>query len=793
MLRLFKRSLSLALLAAGLKPALGFVLLGPVNEPYQVTTIGYNLPVDVGAPKNFGEEFRRNTPVMYYACDASFRNYFGDAGVAAIDSAFNVYNNLGPVSSFSPGLSEFPFKTSRKNYQAEALYMLDIKAVTMQLIIETLGLGEPSRYNWCLHDRYLLPGTACPFGEEYLVIKRNFDPPYGTALDQLKPTSYVNGVLYGYTIQEFCTGPDPLAFCLPFAVDNTADVDSVNTPVSDYFGFGYAFTTFSYSPFGLFYNGLTYDDVGGLRYLYRTNNVNYESSGPDSFVHVTNTTPTLLVTSKLTLLASQALTNDAPTLLTLYPNLTILASSNFFSNVYTTNYTAYFTNFPWDPVGTPAHLAFLTNVTSTVATLYAHTFGNVEQVVPSATAPSGWAFVPLLSPPAPNGRAWVTVQTTTVGISNNPWGPVGSTQTITNTSSQTYQTNGVVGDYVILPTNWCEVSIIAAQLTNVTSFTNPITVATNFLVNTNVSGSLISFTQNLVTYFTNHYFVVYPITCNNSNVALYQGIDKFTFIRRDFDSLTGRYWQPITNWYVLNMVTNNTIVPQRVHRVVVRPDILISAADLASGPGAVTNVVVVTRSMGAGGGYNTNYVNYNLAGPGTIESGNVPGPPGGGVLPGTQFTYNNVGPIFFNVGLVDTNAFLEDQDQVPVFIWGSFDGTTNAPTVYPNDLSITTLENEMLVQVTPQSLPDGTVNSTYSVALQVQSATPNIQGPFTWTLAPSSPGLPPGLYLSTDGFNSGLISGTPLQDGFFDFVLEVTDAFGNTIDRSTSIHILPSQ
>ena len=40
------------------------------------------------APKNIGEEYRRNTPVMYYTFDANFLDYFGSNGVAAVDSAF---------------------------------------------------------------------------------------------------------------------------------------------------------------------------------------------------------------------------------------------------------------------------------------------------------------------------------------------------------------------------------------------------------------------------------------------------------------------------------------------------------------------------------------------------------------------------------------------------------------------------------------------------------------------------------------------------------------------------------
>src|SRR5215472_4380956 len=137
MLRLLKNSLWVALLLGGARQsAFGFALGGPINEPYQVPTIGYNLPGDINAPKNLGEEYRRNTPVLYYACDGNFWNYFGSNGVAAVDSAFAAFNNLTNASSWSSDLSEVPYNTTRKNFKAEALFLIDIKAVTMQLIIE---------------------------------------------------------------------------------------------------------------------------------------------------------------------------------------------------------------------------------------------------------------------------------------------------------------------------------------------------------------------------------------------------------------------------------------------------------------------------------------------------------------------------------------------------------------------------------------------------------------------------------------------------------------------------------
>jgi hypothetical protein len=320
-------------------------------------------------------------------------------------------------------------------------------------------------------------------------------------------------------------------------------------------------------------------------------------------------------------------------------------------------------------------------------------------------------------------------------------------------------------------------------LTNVTTLTNNITSAINQLINTNLNGSILAITQNLISYFTNHYFIVAGITCVTNVPELYQGVEKISFVRRDYDSLTGRFWSPITNEYIMHAVTNSTVVPRRVSRVVTRPDILFSAADLAVGPAVYPpTVFAVQRNI------NFNQANIApgippLAGPGTIETG--------GGLPQVAFVYNNSGPIFLNGGLIDTNAFLTELTQVEDFIWGNFDGTTNPPVIFPTDVSIQGLEAQMLTQVTPPYLPDGIVGVYYQAQLQVQTSAVGWQGPFHWSLAPNSPSLPPGLSLGTDGFSSGFISGTPLQDGFFDFTIRVGDSLGHTLDRSGAIKIIP--
>src|SRR5882762_5302188 len=86
-----------ALIVLGFEPAFGFSLLGPINEGFQTGDLDYAVPGDVGAPKNLGEEYRVTTPVLYYAFDEAFLDYFGSNGVHAVEQALAVLNNLTNV------------------------------------------------------------------------------------------------------------------------------------------------------------------------------------------------------------------------------------------------------------------------------------------------------------------------------------------------------------------------------------------------------------------------------------------------------------------------------------------------------------------------------------------------------------------------------------------------------------------------------------------------------------------------------------------------------------------------
>lgn len=734
MLRFVKTTGCLALLALGLQSASGFSLMGPPNQAWQTPEIGYMLPGDIGTPHNLGEEYRWNTPFIYYAFDQNFLDYFGSNGVFAVEQAIVILNALTNFSKYSTALTEVPLETRRLNYRAQALQLLDLKSMTLFLMLEELGLTEPDRYIWTLRARETQPGLACPF-MIYTVIKLSFDPV------TWEPSSYINGTLYSYLIQERCTGPNPLAVPVPFAVDPLA-VESLPATSSGFIGAG------------LYLTGLTRDDVGGLRYSYRTNNINWEAMSSDSTLLYTNKAggEQLLITSNLTLLAAQAQTNSAAALQALYPGLGISATASIYTNIWVTSVTAYYTNLPFEPYGNPPHLVYVTNRTQTVQQWYQHSFNNV---VTFKLVNGAWVMVPVTDFASSIGRTTITVQTTTV--TNKPFAPVG-TPPFTNTTTVKYQTNMVVGDYYIL-TNSCGIAISGLQLTYTNSYTNVVASATNTPVGSSNSQFYV---QTVISYSTNRAFRYYPVDCVVTNVTLRQGMDEFTFLRANYDSLMGRFFQPITNRYYLIEVTNSRPVTNWFRRLVTKPDFLYSAQDL------VPSMAIRTFTTG---NFNDANKNANLAGPGNIE-------------PNMQITFNKVGPQLQNFyGTNFINSGLSELEAATNFVWGSFDGSTNDPVVYPSGTSIADLEAQVLFQIITASLPDGRVGVGYP-ATQLEAAG-GVLPYHSWTWADGLPALPPGLSISP----SGVISGVPMTAGTYGFAVSVTGGDARTITRALSINV----
>ena len=263
MLRLFKSALLGVVLVVPGQAAFAFSLLGPYDTAYQVQRISYQhvLPVyvDIGGPMNLGEEYRWNMRTVTYAIDPSVADYFGLRGMEEIRKAVAVLNALPPFSKMSADLSEFPLDTRRYNYEAGALGLIDLKSTVLASLMEQMGLAEPERFTWTLFAR--IPQTAPLVA--YNVITRNFDPV------TWEPSKYVNGTLYTYGIFEIPTPPYDWADAVELPVDPLAPTF---TSVASGVGGLWAGSLFS----GVFYSGLTRDDIGGLRYLYRPQNYNVE-------------------------------------------------------------------------------------------------------------------------------------------------------------------------------------------------------------------------------------------------------------------------------------------------------------------------------------------------------------------------------------------------------------------------------------------------------------------------------------------------------------------------------------
>ncbi len=765
-----KSILWVLLLASSLQTSWAFSLAGPVGnggDSWQVQNIGYGPPSDDVAPKNLGEEFRRNIPVMYYAYDANFFDYFGTDGATSVDAAFTILNSLTNVDSYSQQLSEFPIETRQQNYQAQALGLFDLKSFTLGLMMQQVGLADPVHYSWTLHNRYLPSGGSCPISMEYSVVQRNFDY-FSSPLNQLQYSPYVNNTLYSYQILEVCSGSPVLAQAVPFSVDPLADIYS---PVAS--------DTMSW---GDYYTGLTRDDVSGLRYMLSTNNINWETVPAGSLLGVISTNLTNPQSfppagytgtnaagfyyfngntnggfgyGDLAAFISYAATNGPTNLLATYPGVVIDSYSN--SLVWSSNatYSYYYKNAGiGSPYGTPPVFAVATNYTGYWQTIYHYQFANIVTNHYYTNAVGSW-------------------QTLTVSA------PVGSpygTPAITNTTIKL--TNQIAGDFFVLPlfeTNVCPLDIIDGSHFNVTAVTNYLTGgSTNVVTSTNTVS--VSNSVYLVSYFTNYSFQILPVTCTETANAtgLYQGIKKLKYVRADYDSLLGQYYQPITNDYTMTLVTNGQTVVQHFERIVTQPDFLFSALDLTPGP--ASQIFQIT-SQSTVPPFDTGNVLPGLAGPGTIT-------------PSTTISFNKDGPLFYNTpsSTMDGASYFNqtpggdiiNQFYSIYFIWASFDGTTNAPVVFPNGTSINNWENQVLIHVSPSILPVGFSDTPYP-PLTFSATGGAFSAPLTW----SASGLPSGLAVSP----GGTLSGTPAQSGTFDFTLILTDSLGRSVQWSYPITI----
>lgn len=278
------RTLSVILLAS-LLPAVapdanGFALLGPFKnrandapDPWQGKPygglpggLGYELQGDIGGPMFLYEAYRWNIPVIYYGFDQAFVDYFGQPGIDAVEQAVAILNALPPVSELSEDLMEYPFNTKGENAYAAGRSLLDLKSHTLPALLEQLGLANPERFVWGLRWSDYNPD----FPEESVVML-NFDPVTHA------PSRYVNGLVYNFQIFDRI-GPqdrewasaiewfqlDPRFAPYSSVAGSLGSSDFQLGSGPDLFWTGLAS--------GQFIEGLTRDDVGGLRFLLRRGN-----------------------------------------------------------------------------------------------------------------------------------------------------------------------------------------------------------------------------------------------------------------------------------------------------------------------------------------------------------------------------------------------------------------------------------------------------------------------------------------------------------------------------------------
>ena len=281
--------------------ARAFALLGPFESWMEETnglrqqasfTLGggQTLPEDIGGPMDISNEYRWNVPVVTYGFDQSFLDFFGTNGVAAVENAIQILNNLPPASQIV--LTNFSLDSTHVNYEAQSLSLYDLKSETLSLLLEQMGLTQPTRYIFMLNgwnpslffyqpqygsfsENVELPNPFTDPGDNIInfLVERNFDP------ETLTWSPYVNGTLYGGEVYSWLAGSGYGGFpgqqlIIPYAVDPFADT---YTAVTDF-----------PQGAGEFYSGLTEDDVGGLAYLLSTNNVNFETLLPGVYGVGTN-------------------------------------------------------------------------------------------------------------------------------------------------------------------------------------------------------------------------------------------------------------------------------------------------------------------------------------------------------------------------------------------------------------------------------------------------------------------------------------------------------------------------
>jgi len=276
--------------------------MGELNPNELANQAGYNYTDQMGAPKSLYNQvprlYRWNNPHFVYSFDASFVNYFGPEGMEAVHEAMNVINDFF-VNEDYEGMSNLNlakhgfvgnYNTTWVNTTAQNAQIIDIKSLVLGMMVNTLNLGNPHRH------AFTIVGETTNSTQTALNIEvalRNYDPL------SIQPTDVINGVQYSYRMvhdQPIQVGAAPPNFTIAdmeeFTTDTTGNAWSSTAAIVDAFygNTGLFWTdTPSLFSFGVYYDGynamggqfgprhaLTYDDAGGLKYMYSKNTLIYE-------------------------------------------------------------------------------------------------------------------------------------------------------------------------------------------------------------------------------------------------------------------------------------------------------------------------------------------------------------------------------------------------------------------------------------------------------------------------------------------------------------------------------------
>ena len=159
--------------------------------------------------------------------------------------------------------------------------------------------------------------------------------------------------------------------------------------------------------------------------------------------------------------------------------------------------------------------------------------------------------------------------------------------------------------------------------------------------------------------------------------AIRPGVDKVNFVRGQYDSIIGSFIA-ITNVWTDTYISNGVARSQSVQRAIIAPDIVLQVEDLGIDPEGIP--IFATRTDTAPG-INNDAINGSSqqAGPGVIQGPAI-------------FSFSSVGPYYFN-----QNPFsLDEYSSIPGLVWGSFDGTTNPPVVFPVGTSIQQYQQQVI-------------------------------------------------------------------------------------------------